>query len=359
MGSSAGGLGTLAGGVGGFLLGGPVGAAAGASMGGALGGLLSGNAPGNSNFNAVGISPEQLQAQQAASAEALKRQNDFANAVGAQGGLANQSQALDMMRQQAMGQGPNPAQAQLAQATAANTSNQAALMAGQRGASANSGLMARQIGMQGAANQQNAAGQAATLGAQQQLAGQQQFGNMATQQVNQQQQANSAAMGGAQGNYQIGAGQMGNQNAINSGQASANAGRNAGMAGGLLGAIGPAMSMFGGGSSASAAQPGDINIRGSNGNIVNPDGFAKGGTVNGLESGPRSTLCAALTMKSGGSVPGQAAVAGDSSKNDTVPAMLSPGEVVIDKDTLAEKGKAGDAARFLQAYLTKKNSGKK
>lgn len=34
-------------------------------------------------------------------------------------------------------------------------------------------------------------------------------------------------------------------------------------------------------------------------------------------------------MKMGGHVPGEAAVPGDSERNDTVPAMLSPGELVI------------------------------
>jgi hypothetical protein len=36
-----------------------------------------------------------------------------------------------------------------------------------------------------------------------------------------------------------------------------------------------------------------------------------------------------VNYRSGGTVPGQAPVAGDSAKNDVVPAMLSPGEIVV------------------------------
>lgn len=89
------------------------------------------------------------------------------NVLGQQQGLANQYQGL------ANGTGPNPAQAALNQSTGQNIAAQAALMAGQRGAGANVGLMARQAAQQGAATQQQAVGQSATLQAQQQIAGMQ------------------------------------------------------------------------------------------------------------------------------------------------------------------------------------------
>lgn len=69
----------------------------------------------------------------------------------------------------AAGRGPNPALAALNQQTGTNIANTAALQAGQRGGSANVGLLARQVGQQGAATQQNAVGQAATVQANQQL----------------------------------------------------------------------------------------------------------------------------------------------------------------------------------------------
>lgn len=92
-------------------------------------------------------------------------------ALQSQQALAGQQQGvLGQYQDIAAGRGPNPAMAALAQQTGQNVSNQAALMAGQRGAGSNVGLMARQAAQQGAATQQEAVGQGATLQAQQQLA---------------------------------------------------------------------------------------------------------------------------------------------------------------------------------------------
>ena len=116
------------------------------------------------------IAQQQLNSQQAQTTAGIQgQQQNFANAVlaptiGQQAGLTAQLQA------NVAGQGPNVALNQLNQTTGQNVANQAALMAGQRGAGANAGLLARQAAQQGAATQQNAVGQAATLGAQQQVA---------------------------------------------------------------------------------------------------------------------------------------------------------------------------------------------
>ena len=99
----------------------------------------------------------------------LQGQQSLLTALQGQNGIQNQSQVYNQLQNIANGQGPNPAQAMLNQATGANTANQAALMAGQRGASQNTGMIARQAAMQGAANQQNAAGQGATMQANQSL----------------------------------------------------------------------------------------------------------------------------------------------------------------------------------------------
>jgi hypothetical protein len=115
-----------------------------------------------------------LQQQQALNAQ-LAGANGVGNLSGAltsQQGLAAQQQALAQQYQDiAAGKGPNPAQAALNQSTGQNVANQAALMAGQRGAGSNIGLLARQAAQQGAATQQQAVGQGATLQAQQALAG--------------------------------------------------------------------------------------------------------------------------------------------------------------------------------------------
>lgn len=109
---------------------------------------------------------------------ALAEQNNLNNhlAGGGNQGIANQQTAAQgiqsaagQLQGVANGTGPNPAQAMLNQQTGQNVANQAALMAGQRGAGANAGLIARQAAQQGAATQQQAVGQGATMQAQQQL----------------------------------------------------------------------------------------------------------------------------------------------------------------------------------------------
>lgn len=153
----------------------------------------------------------------------------------------NQNTLASQLQQQAIGQGPNPAQNQLAQATGANVSNQAALMAGQRGAGANVGLMARQAAEQGAGIQQAAAGQAATLGAQQQLGAQANLQNLYNQQAQAalqgqgiQQQA-LAAQNATQTTGQLGASQ------VNAQTAQQNANNSASTLGGLIGGVGSAV----------------------------------------------------------------------------------------------------------------------
>ncbi len=175
-----------------------------------------------------------------------------ANGVGTQTGAIQQLQGIAAQQgttaQQyqniANGNGPNPAQAALNNATGQNVANQAALMAGQRGAGSNVGLIARQAAQQGAGIQQQAAGQSAQMQANQQLAGlsglsaQQQaqagtnqaIGGLGTTQVGQQQagigqglsQANQM-VGQQQAQQGINAGiaqqQIGNQQANNAQQA--------------------------------------------------------------------------------------------------------------------------------------------
>jgi hypothetical protein len=168
--------------------------------------------------NAVGNQTSALQAQQALAAQQANTAAQYQN-------IAN-------------GTGPNPAQAALNQSTGQNVANQAALMAGQRGAGANVGLLARQAAQQGAATQQQAVGQAATLQAQQQLAGL--SGLAAQQQAIGQTQQNVAGIAGQQlGAQQTGIGAQANlsaqqiaqqqaQNAALAGQANTLAGQQIG-----------------------------------------------------------------------------------------------------------------------------------
>lgn len=137
------------------------------------------------------------------SQDAIAKQVQFLNALQAQNGIQNQSDVYNRLQGIANGTGPNPAQAALNQATSANIANQAALMAGQRGAAMNPGLIARQAAMQGGALQQQAAGQGATLQAQQAMNAINQMGGIAGQQVGQQQQAIQGYNTGAQNLYNI------------------------------------------------------------------------------------------------------------------------------------------------------------
>lgn len=146
-----------------------------------------------------GATQQQAQQTYDQAQDALAQQKAFVTATAAQNGLGNQSSVFNQLQGVANGTGPNPAQAMLAQATGANVANQAALMAGQRGAGANAGLIARQAGMQGGAMQQQAAGQGATMQANQSLGALGQLGGIAGQQVGQQANATMGYNQAAQG----------------------------------------------------------------------------------------------------------------------------------------------------------------
>lgn len=114
-----------------------------------------------------------------AEAEGINQYQKFLQAIQAQGGLQKQGDVYGQLQQIASGQGPNPAQAMLDQATGTNVANQAALMASARGVNANPGLIARQAANVGANVQQQAAGQGAVMQANQALGAIGQAGQLA------------------------------------------------------------------------------------------------------------------------------------------------------------------------------------
>lgn len=226
--------------------------------------------------------------------QGLQQQQAFLQALQGQNGIGNQQSVFNQLQGVANGTGPNPAQAQLANATGANTANQAALMASQRGTGANPGLIARQAAMQGAANQQNAVGQAASLQAQQSLGALNQLGGIAGQQVGQQAGAlqgyNAAAQGqqqnllnsiNAQNNAVVG--MQSNINNANAGIAQVNAKSQSDILGGLTGGVGSAL--------IPKAYGGEIHKMASGGEVNGPSSFAgkflKGSGINsgGISSG--------------------------------------------------------------------------
>lgn len=347
---------------------------------------------------AYGQSQIPLAAQQAYNQTLQNQAGQFGGGLANQQGVFNQQQALaNQLQGISQGQGPNPAQSMLNQATGQNVSNQAALMAGQRGASANPALMARQIAQQGAGIQQNAIGQAATqqanqqLGALGQLSGVQgQMANLAGTQVGQQlaqqgqQQAGLQALQGAtQGAVNPVLGMQQDVNKIQGGIASTVAG---GQAKGVNDLFGGAMS--GASSAAAMAQGGEVEnpklgatkkadrfpshvampphlksmatlYHGQS--YDNPEyqeqtKMAAGGDVKAY-SGQTNSLNMGSSLKAGGKVPGQAKVAGDSETNDTVAAKLSPGEVVLPRSVMNSKDPVNAAAQFVAAELKKKKGG--
>jgi hypothetical protein len=187
------------------------------------------------------VTQDQINAAMTGTNQSMAGQQSLLGALQAQNGLGNQTNVYNQMQGVANGTGPNPAQAMLNQSTGQNVANQAALMAGQRGAGANAGLLARQAAMQGANTQQQAAGQGAVMQANQSLNALGQLGgmagNMAANQIGQTnantqaQQANQAQLlGNAQAFNNA---QVSNQSSINA--------ANAGMAGAKMGQMGSAI----------------------------------------------------------------------------------------------------------------------
>lgn len=87
-----------------------------------------------------------------------------------------------------------------------------------------------------------------------------------------------------------------------------------------------------------------------------PPGMAHGGEVSYASGGPVSEF-GRMLANSGGMVPGQASVPGDSLKNDTVNAKLSPGEIVIPRSIAQAPNAAELAAQFVAAVRAKHGRG--
>jgi hypothetical protein len=341
------------------------------------------NQPSQQAKNVFTQDAAQVQQANAQQQNAMAQQQELIKALQAQGGIQNQSQVYNQgqalagqLQNMANGQGPSVAQAMLANSTGQNVANQAALMAGQRGAGANVGMMARQAGQQGGAMQQQAAGQSALLRNQEQMnaigALQQQqgmLGNLAGQQVNNYQQAQGMGNQQAAQNQSTQLQALQNQNALISGNTNAITGINAGadranaeatnkMIGDVVGGV------LTGGASVLA---GGLSKKAHGGEITAYKGksklgarFAQGGMVPALVSPgeiyltPEQAKLVAqdkMSPMAGERIPGQARVPGDSEKNDIVAKMLEAGGVVI-KRTKAQDPEA--AKKFVKAVKGRK-----
>lgn len=344
------------------------------------------------------------------------QQNALAGYGQSQNIQAQQQQLANALMAQSRGEGPNPAQAQLANATGANVSNQAALMASQRGAGANAGLMARQAAMQGGALQQNAVGQGAAMQAQQQINAQNALGqqqgamqsaNLGQQNLNANLFGTAAGAQNAQNNTAVA--NYGMQQGINAGTAAKNSEAMQKTSGGLLGGLASGIGSFlskggvvphlaGGGymptpddtydmmtNNTGVPSPNEyaISMGAMDAPVSTPAGpsalskfgsafgqgfaggsgfkslFAKGGNIPehlhhiAKIYHPEFASGGSIDFRSGGPVPGQAQVKGDSEDNDTVPAMVSPGEVVLPR-SVTQSGNAPDKAAEFVRHLQEK-----
>lgn len=333
--------------------------------------------------------------------QGLAQQQAFMQALQGQNGIGNQSSVFNQLQGVANGTGPNPAQAMLNQQTGNNISQQAALMAGQRGAGANAGLLARQAAMQGGALQQQAVGQGATMQANQSMNALNQLGGIAGQQVGQQANALTGYNQAAQGQQQNVLNAIGQQNQANVGMQSNINNANAGIAHGNQQFQQDVLKKTAGGAGAAMGMPmahgGEVHPAHEPQSFVTRHlkGYAQGGVTppaeqsaselagppmnssssegsegksSGIDPAQIAQLAAMAaykggtatkSMKAGGGVPGKAKVKGDSLKNDTVKAILSPGEVVIPRSVMQSEDPSGNAAKFVAACMAKHGGGLK
>lgn len=247
----------------------------------------------------------------------------------AQAQSAQQQQAfVNALQAQASGQGPSVAGSMLNQALTNQTAQTNALAASQRG-NANPALAMR-LAMQNNANAgQSTAAQAAIARQQEQLNAQGMLGSALGQMRGQDLQNQQGMASLAQGYHQMGMGaaqanqnaQLG-QNQINAGVAMQNTKNQNQMAGKVFDAVSGAgaMNSLGGGGGSGGAEGG---------------AEAAGGGSSLAKTGMSLAM-----MSQGGRVPGAPQVMGDSPANDTVPAKLSPGEIVIPRSHATDSKRA-------------------
>jgi hypothetical protein len=294
-----------------------------------------------------------------------------------QNNIANQNSFAQALQTQMNGGGPNLANSLLSNATGQNVSNQAALMASQRGTGSNAGLIARQAAQAGAATQQAAAGQASVNRQNQQLGAESglastygQIGNEAGQNLSTQQQAQ------ANQNYTV-VGATNSANATNAGIAVGNTQNQMAALQGIgqaaVGALAEGGSIDEDGVHSSKDYSSELpeHLRGVS-EIYHKHmshKFAKGGKVKALVSPGEKILepkdvkkfaeGKGSPMELGKTVPGKPKVPGpiNSYANDTVPKNLKVNSVVVPRSETQSKNPDKNSAKFVRAVI--ENQGKK
>lgn len=237
-----------------------------------------------------------------------------------------QQQFVNALQSQANGTGgPSAAQQLMQNAMDQNAANSYSMAASQRGT--NPMLAMRNAAQANAQAGLQSAGQTAAMRAQEQLNAQQMLGS---------QLHNMSSAGASYANMNL-QGQMNNAN------------NNGKTGGGILGAIGSV-----GGKLLGMADGGEVPDSGSGG------GAGKGSFSTFADEYKKAWAQPNFTpdthfipFKSGGQVPGVASVPGDSQTNDTVPAMLSPGEIVIPRSRASDPEMAKE---FIDHIMSRKKA---
>lgn len=250
---------------------------------------------------------------------------------GANQAMQGQNALVQALQRQAQGIGPSVAQEQLRQNNQRVSAQAAGAIAGQKGI--NPGLGGQLIARNQAAVQGANAGQASLERNAEQLGAQGQLGSALAQQG---QTALGLAGLGSQGLGQNNQQLLGQQGIV-AGQEQ----QQQQLGGQLLGSIvngiatGGAMGIPGGGATGSGGGYSNPSIQQG----IMAGGYAQGGMID---------------YRSGGQIPGHAMVAGDSQRNDTVPIMASPDEIMIPR-SITQSPEAGELAkRFVQGILAHK-----
>lgn len=305
-------------------------------------------------------SPEYQRRLKAVSAEGPAYQTAFKGAeqatfgaLGASGEVGKeQADLARALRAQAEGKAPSLAAMQYARALEQSQAAAASQLASSRGlspAQAQQMLLTRQ-----AAAQQQAAGQSAMMRLQEQQMAQAALGNLLGQRRQQELLGGQLAAGmyGTAGGLGLSEAQMRQQAAMAmQQQANLEAQRNAQLVGSLVGAAGTLGGAYftGGANLARQTLPSEPSAPMGGQSMA----AATGVTPSAPSLGGYSSQ---LTFARGGAmeVPGKAKYKGDTRANDTVPALLSPGEIVLPR-TVAQSDDAPEKAKkFVEAIKTKK-----
>ena len=259
--------------------------------------------------------------------------------------LLNQQQAYaDQLKSMAAGNGPSAATQMLQNQNDRNSAAALGMAAAQRGN--NPALALRQALQANAAASQDAANQATTARMQEQLNAEGLLGGQLNTMQNQNLQTQ---LGNAQLNTGIATGNTNTNNQVTGGILGGLSSAAGALAGGGGKAHGGyikspfAQRLAGGGFAMMGTAPGQANPwadafkfsgGAGGGGISNPlsgpdTQTMAGGPMDALSGALPSVSPAMLLASTGGKVPGKSVVQGDSPKNDIVPTMLSPDELVV------------------------------